>query len=376
MTRSSVFEASVEYFLRPVGCYLQDADVSEIVINRFDQIFVERQGSLQPTDAAFESEDALLSAIRNVAQWVGRDVDADRPILDARLPDGSRVNAVIPPASRHGACLTIRRFVTGGLTLQRLIDLETLSEEAVEFLALCVLLKKNILIAGGTGTGKTSLLGAIASAIPEQERIIVIEDTSELVLRQPHCLYLEVLHADHFGRGGVTIRQLFHASLRMRPDRIIMGEVRGGEALDMIQSMLSGHAGSLSTVHASAPRDALVRLETLSLMSDVDIPVYVARAQVAAAIHLIVQLGRFSQDGSRRVTRISELRGLDDKNQYVLADLFGVRLQGKTPEGRLISRLEPSGQVPTFAEEPAQQGLEAQIQRTGSLWRTLSRSGR
>ncbi len=368
MSREAIFEASVQYFLSPIGTYLQDASVSEIMVNRFDQIHIERRGRLERTDARFESEDALVSAIHNVAQWVGREIDPEHPILDARLPDGSRVNAVIPPASRQGTCLTIRRFAAGGLTMNDLIGFGTLSEEACEFLELCVRLRKNVLISGGTGTGKTSLLGAVSAAIPQEERIVVIEDTSELKLRQSHCLYFEVQQPDRFGRGGVNIRELFRASLRMRPDRVVVGEVRGGEALDMIQAMLSGHSGSLSTIHANSPRDALVRLETLSLMSDVQIPVYVARAQVASAIHLVVQLDRFSQDGSRRITRVSEVTGLDDREQYRVQDLFAIRMSGKTSDGRLQGGLAATGQQPSFAQEPYRHGMDERIVHSRGLW--------
>ena len=265
MSREAIFEASVEYFLSPIGAYLDDPTVTELMVNRFDQVYIERDGRLHLTDARFESEDALLTAVHNVAQWVGRDINTERPILDARLPDGSRVHAIIPPGCRAGTCLTIRKFKRGGLSLEDLEEYGSISPAAREFLEICVKLHKNIMISGGTGTGKTSLLGAVSSAIPQQERIVVIEDTAELKLRQPHCIYLEVQRPDQFGRGGLSIRQLFVASLRMRPDRILVGEVRAGEALDMVQSMLSGHSGSLSTVHANSARDAVVRLETLSL---------------------------------------------------------------------------------------------------------------
>jgi pilus assembly protein CpaF len=231
-----------------------------------------------------------------------------------------------------------------------------------------VLLKKNILISGGTGTGKTVLLGAISRAIPAEERIVVIEDTSELRMAQPHTLYLEAQHGDRAGKGSLTVRDLFVNSLRMRPDRIVVGEVRGGEALDLIQSMISGHAGSLSTIHANTPLDALIRLETLSLMSDVQIPVYVARAQVASAIHLIVQIARFTEDGSRKITRITEAAGLDENNQYQTKDLYRSLLHGKTTEGKLISRLEPTGQKPSFAGEPFEQGLGGKIHLTEGIW--------
>jgi pilus assembly protein CpaF len=354
MSREAIFEASVEYFLSPINEYLNDPSVTEVMVNRFDQVYIERAGRLIATEARFESEDALLSAVHNVAQWVGRDINHDRPILDARLPDGSRVHAIIPPGCRSGTCLTIRKFHRGGLSM--------------EFLDLCVRLHKNIIISGGTGTGKTSLLGAVSAAVPEEERIVVIEDTSELRLSQRHTLYLEVQRPDQFGRGGLSIRQLFTASLRMRPDRIIVGEVRGGEALDMVQSMLSGHAGSLSTVHANSARDAAVRLETLSLMSDVEIPVYVARAQVASAINLVVQLSRFSEDGSRRVVRITEILGLDANNQYQMRDLFYCQLSGRAADGRLRAELVPTGEKPSFASEPFEHGMAQRVQHSRALW--------
>ncbi len=275
---------------------------------------------------------------------------------------------MIPPCATRGTYVTIRKFSRETLTLHDLIRFGSLSAAAREFLEITVQLHKNMLISGGTGTGKTCLLAAVSAAIPESERIVVIEETSELRLNQRHCLYLEAQPADTYGRGGLTVRQLFVASLRMRPDRIIVGEVRGGEALDLVQSMLSGHAGSLSTVHANTPRDALVRLETLSLMSDVEIPIYVARAQVASAIHLIVQLSRFAEDGSRRITRISEACGLGQDGQYQLRDLFVLRLRGKDKTGQLVADLEPTGERPTFASGPFEQGLQNQIQLTHMLW--------
>ena len=368
MSRQQVFEASVNYFLDPIGELLRDESISEIMVNGFDEIFVERGGKLILTDARFPSDDSLLSAIHNVAQWVGREITEEHPVLDARLPDGSRVHAVIPPSARTGTYLTIRKFSRHSLTMDDLVEFGSLSESAKEFLEISVRLHKNMLISGGTGTGKTVLLGAVSRAIPEAERIVVIEDTSELRLIQRHCLYLEAKHSDHRNQGGLNVRQLFVNSLRMRPDRIIVGEVRGGEALDMVQSMISGHAGAISTLHANSPLDALIRLETLSLMSDVEIPVYVARAQVASAIHLVVQIARFTEDGSRKITRITEARGLNEANQYQMADLFVSRLKGKTPEGRLIADLEPTGEKPTFASEPFEQGLDDMIRLTKDLW--------
>lgn len=368
MSRETIFEASLEYFLTPIGKYLTDDSVTEIMVNGFDEIYVERKGRLEETDAQFASEDALRSAVHNVAQYVGREIDEERPILDARLPDGSRVHAVIPPSARRGTYLTIRRFKRDIFRLDDFVRMGSLSESAMEFLDLCVRLRKNIIISGGTGTGKTTFLNALSTSIPEEERIVVIEDSSELKLSQKHALYLEAQQTDSYGRGGVSIRQLFVASLRMRPDRIIVGEVRRGEALDMVQSMISGHSGSMTTVHATKPRDALVRLETLSLMSDVEIPVYVARAQVASAIDLIIQLTRFTEDGSRKITRIAEGYGLDDAGNYQFQDLFQSRLDGHLPDGRLKATLEPLGKKPTFSKEVADLGLKGLVNHSKELW--------
>ena len=368
MTRQAIFESSVQYFLEPIAALLADETITEVMVNGYEDVYVERHGKLEHTDARFPSDDALLSAIHNVAQWVGREISEEHPVLDARLPNGFRVHAITPPSARTGTYLTIRKFSREVLTLDDLIGFGSLSETTKEFLEICVRLRKNMLIAGGTGTGKTVLLGAISRAIPEEERIVVIEDTSELRLIQAHCLYLEARHGDSTGEGGLNVRQLFVNSLRMRPDRIIVGEVRGGEALDMIQSMISGHAGAMSTIHANSPRDGLIRLETLSLMSDVEIPVYVARAQVASAINLIVQIARFTEDGSRKITRIAEAQGLSDDNQYKIVDLFVSRLRGKTAAGRLIADLEPTGQKPTFCREPYERGMAKLVNLTEGVW--------
>lgn len=368
MSRHAIFESSTRYFLAPILAFIDDDAVTEIMVNGPSEIYVERAGRLEKTSAQFNSEDALRSAIHNIAQWVGREIDDARPVLDARLPDGSRVHAIIPPSARNGTCLTIRKFSREARSLVDLVRLNSLSEPAREFLEICVLLRKNILISGGTGTGKTVLLGAIARAIPPEERIVVIEDTSEIQLLQPHVVYLEARHGGRDGHGGLTIRELFANSLRMRPDRIIVGEVRGGEALDMIQSMLSGHSGSLTTIHASSPRDALIRLETLSLMSDVEIPVHVARMQVAAAIHLVVQIARFQEDGSRKVTRISEVQGLNETGQFRLEEVFVSKLLGRDDGGRLQADLAFSGRRPSFADGPKQEGITHRIRASKELW--------
>lgn len=370
MSRETIFQASLDYFLEPVRPFLQDDTVTEIMVNGYNEIYVERHGKLYETDAAFPSEDALLTAVHNVAQYVGREIDRERPILDARLPDGSRVHAVIPPSARRGTYLTIRKFHRDIFRLQDFVRLGSLSEAAREFLELCVKLRKNIIVSGGTGTGKTTFLNGLSMAIPEEERIVVIEDSSELKLNQKHTLYLEAQQADAYGRGGLSIRQLFVASLRMRPDRIIVGEVRRGEALDMVQSMISGHSGSMTTVHANSAHDAMVRLETLSLMSDVELPVYVARAQVASAIHLVVQLTRYAEDGSRKVSRITEACGLNEREQYEFRDLFVSRMSGTTPEGQLIAELVPTGERPSFAAEAYEHGLGARVHHSAPLWAT------
>jgi pilus assembly protein CpaF len=366
MSRAAVFEASLAYFLQPIARYLEDESVTEVMVNGPDRIFIERRGRLEQVPARFDDEDALVSAINNLAQYVGRFISPEQPILDARLPTGSRVHAVIPPASRTGPCLTIRKFRPDVLSLNDIVRLGTISPMGREFLELCIRLRKNVIVAGASGAGKTSLLGALSEAIPDDERILIIEDTTELRLKQPHVVQLESRSAS--GGEGVTLRQLFVAALRMRPDRILVGEVRGGEALDMLQAMLSGHSGGLSTVHAATPRDALVRLETLSLMSDIELPVYVARAQVASAVHLIVQITRFPQDGSRRITRISEVRGLSPDQQYQLTDLFALEMTGKSRDGRLQSALQPTGNKPTFDREPYQYGLEDMIDVSEALW--------
>ena len=366
MSHNAVFDASLAYFLEPIGKLLDDPAVTEIMVNGPDRIFAERKGKLELVQARFADEDALLSAIHNLTQYVGRDIGPDRPILDARLPSGARVHAIIPPASRVGPCLTIRKFRPDVMTLDDRVRLGTINAQAREFLEICIRLRKNILVSGASGAGKTSLLGALTEAIPADERILVIEDTAELRMRQPHVVALESRSAS--GGEGPSLRQLFIAALRMRPDRILVGEVRGGEALDMLQAMLSGHSGCLSTVHAATPRDSLVRLETLSLMSDVELPVYVARAQVASAIHVIVQIVRFPQDGSRRVTRIAEVGQLDAAGQYQVFDLFASRIEGRGTDGRLYSHLEMTDRRPEFADEPRQYGLDDMIRSTGKLW--------
>jgi len=360
--------ASLDFLLAPVGAFLEDASVSEIMINGAGDVRVEREGKIARTDARFGSEEQLLAAVRNIAQYVGKRIMPDTARFDARLPDGSRVHVVLPPASRQGICVAIRKFQKSRMTFESFVRMGSLTEEAREFIELCVLVEKNVIVSGGTGTGKTSLLNIMAALIPPDQRIIVLEDTSELALRgQDHVLYFETKPPDRQGRGAVSIRDLFHSSLRMRPDRIVVGECRAGEAIDLIQAMTSGHGGSMTTLHANAPADALNRLETMALMSGIEMPLVALRSQVASAIDVIVQLGRLP-DGSRRVFEIAEVHGLTDRGGYDVRSIYAFAFQGKAPDGRVIGHLERTGHRPTFWAEVNQKGYGDRVRLTGSLW--------
>lgn len=364
---ANIYEQTLSHLLGPVGQYLDDPSVSEIMINGWEEIFVERSGRLEHTDTKFEDEAALAAALRNIAQYVGKRMTPEEPSIEARLPDGSRVHIIQAPAARKGLCATIRKFSKSTLDLPALVKSGTLTDEAAEFLELCMVLAKNIIVSGGTGSGKTTLLNCLSTMIPGTERILVLEDSSELQLQQDHVVPLEVQAPDRHGRGGISIRQLFRASLRMRPDRIIVGECRGGEALDMIQAMTSGHSGSLSTCHANNPRDGLRRLETMALMADVELPLFALRAQVASAIEIIVQIARY-HDGTRRLTHISEVLDLKDDGNYQLNDLYIFRPSRGTKGQRVEGTFEWTGVKPTFCEAPYVNGLEDRINLTKSLW--------
>lgn len=356
MHRADIYKQSLRHFLAPILPLLDDSSVSEIMTVGHDTIYFEREGKIHESDLQFSDEAALMAAVRNIAEYVNRRVDAENHSMDARLPTGERVHVIVAPASRRGTCLTIRKFQRKNMGIPDLVVQGSLSGAAASLVNLAVRLHRNIVISGGTGTGKTTMLNALSTAIPNEERIIVIEDSSELMLDQPHTVYLEAQSADKYGDGGVSIRDLFVDSLRMRPDRIIVGEVRRGEALDLIQSMLSGHSGSLTTVHANSPRDAVSRLETLCLLSDAELPIKVARSQVASAIHLVVQLSRFN-DGSRRVTAISESRGLDAQDNFQWNPLFRFAARGQSNDGRIVGDLVPTGNLANFFEEADQYGL-------------------
>jgi len=316
-----VFEQTVASLFAPIVPFLEGDEVSEIMINGHDEIYVEKQGRLYLTGSTFASQHLLMSALRNLSQFVGRELNPQKPILEARLPDGSRVEAIIPPVSPVGPVVCIRRFRQKRLTLSQLVDLGGISAETSDLLGTVIARRDNVIVAGGSGSGKTSLLNALASLASPDERVVVIEDSLELQVGLPHVVQLEAQPADTRGRSSVTIRELFRATLRMRPDRIVIGEIRGGEALDLIQAMTSGHRGCLSTVHATVPIDTLSRLETMALMSDVDVPLYVLRTQIASAIDVVVQVSRRS-DGSRCVTHVSQVRGYDREDGYRISHLF------------------------------------------------------
>ena len=359
MTRANIFEATVQHFLAPILPFLQDPKVSEIMINNPREIYVEREGQLVRTDASFPDDDSLLAAVNNVLQYTGKRLTSEHPLIDSRLPDGSRVHVILPPLSRSGICVTIRKFSRVMFNADHLIELGSWTPEARDYLRACVMAEKNVLVAGGTSSGKTCLLNVLSGFIPAHQRIVTIEDSSELELQQDHVLSLEARAADRWGRGEVTITELFRSSLRLRPDRVIIGEVRGGEALDMIQAMTSGHAGSMSTLHANVAMDALNRLETLAMMSKIDLPLHALRAQIASAIDVIIQMTRFT-DGRRGLTQISEVMPLADDGHYRLRDMFEYKLdegsQGQGGKGTLVW----TGNKSLFADEPKMRILRGQ----------------
>ncbi len=339
----------------PLDRLLVDDTVTEIMVNGPYDIWIERGGRLYKSDVRFNDETHLMRMINKMVAQVGRRIDEGSPMVDARLPDGSRVNAVIPPLSLSGPLITIRKFSRRRLTLEDMIQLGTLNAESVEFLQRCVRAQLNLLISGGTGSGKTTLLNALSTAIPEDERIVTIEDAAELRLNQTHVLRLESRPKDLAGENEVPIRELVRNSLRMRPDRIVVGEVRGQEALDMLQAMNTGHDGSLSTIHANSPRDALARVETMVLMSGFDLPVRAIREQVAAALDGIVHIERF-EDGSRRVASITEVQRMES-DVVTLQELFKFEIDEVTQDGTIIGGLRATGLRPTFVQKFEKRGI-------------------
>jgi pilus assembly protein CpaF len=343
---ASLFSESLRAFLKPIVPYLDDPAVSEVMMNGPADIWVEKGGRLFKTDAKF-SEEGALAAARNLAQFVGRPLTDERPTLDARLPDGSRVHVVMPPVARSGCTIAIRKFMQGKLSAEKLIQLGSMNKEMIRFLEAAVAMKFNIIVSGGTGSGKTTLLNALSTLIPNDERVLTIEDSAELQLQQEHLVSFETRPPDKYGKGEVDMSELLRSALRLRPDRIVVGEVRGGECFTLLQAMNTGHGGSLATAHANTPVDTLRRLESLALMSAVEMPLIAVRAQVASAIHLVVCCERF-QDGSRRTTHIAEVLPLDDKGDYRTVDLFAYTPVKKNAEGRIIGYHAPTGVLPSF----------------------------
>ena len=339
----------------PIERLLADESVTEIMVNGPFDIWVERQGRLYQTTVRFNDESHLRRIINKMVAQVGRRIDESSPMVDARLPDGSRVNAVIPPLSLSGPLITIRKFANKRLDLREMIRLGTLGEDTVDFLQRCIAAELNILISGGTGTGKTTLLNALSQSVPDSERIVTIEDAAELQLKQAHVLRLEGRPKNIEGQGEITIRDLVRNSLRMRPDRIIVGEVRGAEALDMLQAMNTGHDGSLTTVHANAPRDALARIETMVLMAGYDLPLRAIRQQIASALDLIVHLERM-EDGGRRVTAITEVQRMESE-VITLQEIFGFKLEKVQADRTVIGKLESTGLRPTFLYKFEKRGI-------------------
>lgn len=342
--------------LGPLEDLLEDDSVTEIMVNGPGQVYVERSGKLEMTDCTFINDASVHAVIDRIVSPIGRRIDESQPYVDARLADGSRVNAVIHPLSLVGPCITIRKFSRDPFRVEDLINFGTLTAGVADFMRVCVVLRKNIIVSGGTGSGKTTLLNVLSSYLPSSERILTIEDAAELRLTQQHIVRLEARPANIEGRGAVSIRDLVRNALRMRPDRIVVGECRGAEALDMLQAMNTGHEGSLTTIHANSPRDTLARLETMVLMAGMDLPVRAIREQVQSAVHLICQISRFP-DGSRKVSRVTEVSGLEG-DRITLQDLFEFVQTGLDEDGKVLGSLQATGAVPTFIDEIAVRGIQ------------------
>lgn len=331
----------------PLQPLLDDPSISEIMVSGAKQVYVERNGILLETSVRFQDDNHVLRIIDRMIHPLGRRVDMDNPLTDARLPDGSRVNVIIPPVAIDGPCITIRKFLKNKLTMQQLIELGSITPFMSEFLQACVVARLNILIAGNTSSGKTTLLNILTGFIPGEERIITIEDAAELQLKQKYVVRLETKLPGVDGTGGVSTRDLVRNALRMRPDRIIVGEVRGGEAMDMLQAMNTGHSGSLCTLHTNSPRDAIARLETMAMMAGLDIPLLAVRKQIAAALNLIVHHTRL-QDGTRKITQITEVAGMES-DVVTLSDIFKFEQRGVAPDGKILGELKATGIRPLFS---------------------------
>ncbi|MEF3280261.1 MAG: CpaF family protein [Elusimicrobiota bacterium] len=346
--------------LGPLEELMRDPAVTEIMVISVDKVYIERAGKLTKTKFRFRDEDQIIQVIKRIVAPLGRRIDESVPLVDARLKDGSRVNAIIPPLAVSGPALTIRRFSQKPFTDRDLISKGSISQDMVDFIRLCVLLRKDIIISGGTGTGKTTFLNMCSAYIPEGERIITVEDTAELKLQQEHWVRLESRPPNIEGKGEVTIRDLVKNCLRMRPDRIVVGEVRGAEALDMLQAMNTGHEGSLATIHANSPRDALTRLEAMCLMAGADLPIWALREMISSAVHIIVQLTRFS-DGTRKVTSITEITGRDE-NKILTHELFKFVQTGVDESGKILGYFTATGEPPKFYPDFKTHGFDVPVE--------------
>lgn len=333
----------------PINSLLNDPDISEVMVNGPNQVYVEKNGCITLTDVFFRDDNHVLNIIERIVAPIGRRIDESMPMVDARLPDGSRVNAIIPPLSLIGPTITIRKFFRDPLTIDDLVRLGTLTPQMAQFLEACVKSRLNVVVSGGTGSGKTTTLNVLSSFIPNDERIVTIEDAAELQLRQEHVIILESRPPNIEDRGAITIRDLVRNSLRMRPDRIVIGEVRSGEALDMLQAMNTGHDGSLTTGHANSPRDMLSRLETMVLMAGMDLPVRAIREQISSAVDLIIQQNRL-RDGSRRVTHITEVQGMEG-DVITMQDIYTFRQLGVDSDGKIKGRFQSTGIRPRFVDK-------------------------
>jgi pilus assembly protein CpaF len=350
MVGSGVFQDAINNFLAPIKHLLEDESITEVMINGPHEIWVEVAGKIQKADTQFQDEDALRAAVNNIAQSVGRTIDEKEPRLDARLPNGYRIHAVLPPCSRKGTTVAIRKFAATQMSFKDLVQLGAITVDAAQFLHIAMKLGKNILVSGGTGSGKTTLLGVLTERIPKGQRIIVIEDASELKVEYEHVVFFETRMADEKGLKEVSIRDLLKSSLRLRPDRIIVGEVRGAEALELIQAMNTGHKGCLGTIHANSSSDSLVRLEALAQGAEGKISEKALRQQIVSAIDIVVQISRYS-DGSRRVAEIAEVRGFASDSSYDVAPLFTMGRMQRQADGKLGGQLEPTGELPRFMDE-------------------------
>jgi pilus assembly protein CpaF len=348
--QKSLFEMIVSEIVGfgPIQPVLDDPTVNEVMVNGPNLTYIEKKGKLVETDIKFDDDDHVMRVVDRIVRPLGRRVDRKVPMVDARLPDGSRVNVIIPPSALNGPTITIRKFPAKRLSIQDLINFGSFTPQMAEFFKACVISRLNIVVAGGTGSGKTTLLNVLSSLIPEDERIVTIEDSAELQLQQKHVVRLEAKPPELDGTGAVSIRDLVKNSLRMRPERIVIGECRGAETLDMLQAMNTGHDGSLTTLHSNTPREATSRMETLSLMAGIDFPIHVIREQISGAIDLIIQQSRLS-DGSRRVTYVTEVAGMEG-DVIVLQDIFKYTETGRNQDGKVLGEMRPTGLRPKFSD--------------------------